>query len=229
MSTAEIPGMIPGSITARSDLLRKDSTAKNQPLVQHNVLGEDDRRRFQRAQIPLLGRFMRQNGEEYPCQITNASAGGLAVKALAHVEPIERIVLYIDMLGRIEGDVVRIYSDGFALQLNASAYKREKIANQLTWLVNRDRLASIDDRRHDRFVPRKTKAKLQLPDGGVRDCEVIDVSLGGAAVIVEPRPEIGDLVTLGLTSGQVVRHSGEITSIQFAEIQDPSSIERQFG
>lgn len=229
MSSADIPRTMPGAITTHAHSPATTAASGKQPLVQHNCLGQDDRRRFQRAQVPLLGRFMRQNQEEYPCQITNASAGGLAVKALVRVEPNERIVLYVDALGRIEGEVVRQFEDGFALRLTASAYKREKIVNQLTWLVNRDKLSSIEDRQHDRFVPRKTKLKLQLPDGSSHDCYIVDVSLGGAAVIVEPQPAIGDLVVLGLTSGQVVRHSGDVTSIQFAKIQDPSSIERQFG
>mgnify|MGYP000392146450 FL=1 len=172
---------------------------------------------------------MRQNREEYPCQIVNASAGGLAVKAMARLEPHEHVVLYIDTLGRIEGKVVRTFPDGFALQLNASGYKREKIANQLTWLINKDRLASIDDRQHDRFVPKKSRTKLSLEDGTVLDCLVVDISLGGAAVSVHPMPEVGQVVMLGLTRGQVVRHAGNTVSIQFAEIQDPAAIERQFG
>lgn len=229
MSTAETPGTMPGEISPKSHAADSGNGTSNNSRVQYNWMGDDDRRRFQRARIPLLGRFMRQNREEYPCQITNASAGGLAVKAIVEVALNEHIVLYIDTLGRIEGDVVRTYSDGFGLRLNASEYKREKIANQLTWLVNRDKLSSIDDRQHDRFVPRKSKAKLQMADGTTTDCMVVDVSLGGAAVLAEPQPAIGDLVTLGLTRGQVVRHSGNISSIQFAEIQDPSSIERQFG
>lgn len=229
MGTSDTPGPMPGELSPRTQQAGSSEDSRNISRVEYNWMGDDDRRRHQRARIPLLGRFMRQNREEYPCQITNASAGGLAVKANVHVEPHERIVLYIDALGRIEGDVVRTYSDGFGLRLIASAYKREKIANQLTWLVNRDKLSSIDDRQHDRFVPRKSKAKLQLADGTTTECMVVDVSLGGAAVLVEPQPVVGELVTLGLTSGQVVRHSGNITSIQFAEIQDPSSIERQFG
>jgi len=231
MSITETPGMLSGTtVTAEASMdARNASGDGDHTHLQHNCLGSDDRRRFQRAQIPLLGRFMRQNHEEYPCQIVNASAGGLAVRALVDVTPGEHIVLYIDTLGRIEGQVVRKYPDGFALKLSASEYKREKIANQLTWLVNKDKLSSIDDRRHDRFVPRKSKAKLQLPDGNSIACMVIDISLGGAAIIVDPKPEIGTLVTLGLTAGQVVRHSGNATSIQFAQILDPSAIERQFG
>ena len=229
MSSANTPGMVPGAITISGQQQTGTHTAQEPTAVQYSIPGVDDRRRFQRANVPLLGRFMRQNREEYPCQVVNVSAGGLAVKAMVTLEPHEHLVLYIDTLGRIEGKVVRTFEGGFGLQLTASGYKREKIANQLTWLVNKNKLSSIDDRQHDRFTPRNSKAKLTLEDGTVLDCAIVDISLGGAAVIVEPVPDIGQLVLLGLTRGQVVRHSGNAVSIQFAEIQDPAAIERQFA
>lgn len=229
MSSANTPGMVPGVINTPERQPKGTDPEQGSMTVQHSLPGADDRRRFQRANVPLLGRFMRQNREEYPCQIVNVSAGGLAVKAMVTLEPHEHLVLYIDTLGRIEGKVARTFQDGFALELTASGYKREKIANQLTWLVNKDKLSSIDDRKHDRFAPRNSKAKLTLEDETVLDCEIVDISLGGAAVIVEPAPETGQLVILGFIRGQVVRHSGNTVSIQFADIQDPATIERQFG
>lgn len=188
-----------------------------------------ERRRFQRVNVPLLGRFMRENKQEYPCQIVNVSAGGLAVRAPITGEKGERIVIYLDTLGRIEGTVVRENPDGFALQMSASLYKREKIANQLTWLINKDRLSMIEDRQHDRIIPKKTAIKLTTVNGDSYECQMIDVSLGGAAVSVDPRPEVGELITLGLTPGRVVRHKDHGISIEFLEIQDPDTLERQFG
>lgn len=189
----------------------------------------NDRRRFQRVNIPLLGRFMRQNKQEYPCQIINVSAGGIAILAPISGELGERIVIYLDTLGRIEGEIVRINPDGFALQLRASGHKREKIVNQLTWLVNKDHLSNIEDRRHDRIIPRKTKVKLTMVNGESYDCQILDISLGGAAISVEPKPEVGQLVTLGLTPGRVIAQREQDISIEFLEILDPCSLERQFG
>lgn len=74
------------------------------------------------------------------------SAGGIAVRASIIGEIGERIIIYLDNMGRIEGELVRTFQGGFALKLSASSYKREKIANQLTWLVNKDRLIKIEDR-----------------------------------------------------------------------------------
>ena len=50
----------------------------------------------------------------------------------------ERIVAYLDHVGRIEGIVVRVVEGGFAVRILASAAKRERIVNLLTWLINQE-------------------------------------------------------------------------------------------
>ncbi len=231
MSTAEIPGMMPESRGQDIALQRgKRAPMRHTPDTKENsVRSARDRRRFQRVNVPLLGRFMRENKQEYPCQIVNVSAGGIAVRAPIAGEKGERIVLYLDTLGRIEGKIVRGNPEGFALQLTASQYKREKIANQLTWLINKDRLSMIEDRQHDRIIPKKNAIKLTTVNGTSYESHIVDVSLGGAAVSVDPKPEVGELVTLGLTPGRVVRHKDHGISIEFLEIQDPDSLKRQFS
>jgi hypothetical protein len=48
---------------------------------------------------------MRENKQEYPCQLINMSAGGMAMLAPVACDIDERIVAYLDNLGRIEGIV----------------------------------------------------------------------------------------------------------------------------
>jgi hypothetical protein len=231
MSADLIHGIIPDQDRNEVALQRGKHAPSRQLLSAKANIAKtgNDRRRFQRVNISLLGRFMRQNKQEYPCQIINVSAGGISIIAPVSGELGERIVIYLDTLGRIEGEIVRINPDGFALQLRASGHKREKIVNQLTWLVNKDRLSNIEDRRHDRIIPRKTKVKLTMVNGESYDCQILDISLGGAAVLVEPKPEVGQLVTLGLTPGRVIAQREQDISIEFLENLDPCSLERQFG
>jgi len=188
-----------------------------------------DRRRFQRVNIPSQGRFMRANKDEFPCQIVDISAGGIAIQAEITGEVGERIIIYTVSVGRVEGEIARIFEGGFALKLSASAYKREKIVNQLTWLINKDKLDGLDKRQYNRFIPNKLKAMLTLADGTVQECQILDMSLGGAAVIVEPMPEVGEAITLGLIQGRVIHHTDLAINIQFLEIQDPATLERQFN
>ena len=60
----------------------------------------------------------------------------MALLAPVTCEVGQRVVAYLDNLGRIEGIVVRPIDGGFAARITASAYKRERITNLLTWLTN---------------------------------------------------------------------------------------------
>jgi len=181
VSANQIPSIVPDQAETDVALQRGKHAPLRQLLHAKAKIAKtgNDRRRFQRVNIPLLGRFMRQNKQEYPCQIINVSAGGIAVLAPISGELGKRIVIYLDTLGRIEGEIARITPDGFALRLRASNHKREKIANQLTWLVNKDRLSNIEDRRHDRIIPKRTKVKLTMVNGESYDCQILDISMGG--------------------------------------------------
>src|SRR5918999_2025771 len=142
----------------------------------------EERRRHQRVRIDLLGRLMLENRQEYPCRIINMSPGGAAVMADAPGRVGERVIAYVDHLGRLEGKIARAFEGGFALAIGATPRKREKLAAQLTWLANRQILNLPEDRRHDRIVPRNPLGMLTLDDGSKIACRIIDLSLSGAAV-----------------------------------------------
>ena len=109
-----------------------------------------DRRRHKRISVTLLGRFMRESKEEHACKLVDISAGGAAIVSPAAVSMGERVVAYFDHIGGIEGIVARTFDGGFAIRINATRHKREKLAAQLTWLANRSELVA-DGRRHERI------------------------------------------------------------------------------
>src|SRR4051794_30258613 len=111
-----------------------------------------DRRRHKRVALTLLGRFMRANKQEYPCKLIDISVGGVAMNSPVELEVGERIVTYFDHLGGLEGRVVRVFPGGFAIELTATQHKREKLAAQITWLMNRNDLDAASERRHERFA-----------------------------------------------------------------------------
>ncbi len=187
-----------------------------------------DRRRHQRIKIKLLGRFMRENQQEYPCQLFSISAGGAAMMAPVAGEVGERIVAYIDEIGRIEGEVVRTFEGGFAMRINATQHKREKLVTRLTWLVNRDRLKLEDERRHMRRVVSETIAQVHLEDGRILSAQILDVSLSGASLALSYRPPVGTRLLLGKTCARVVRHHDRGVGVEFCEIQNPKALKR-FG
>jgi hypothetical protein len=110
-----------------------------------------ERRRHQRVRVNLLGRYMLADRREFPCQVTNMSPGGMAVIAPVSGQVGERVIAYVDHIGRLEGLVARQFENGFAMTVAATIRKRDKLAAQLTWLANRHILNLPEDRRHGRF------------------------------------------------------------------------------
>lgn len=179
----------------------------------------DERRRFQRVKVDLLGRYMLPDRREFPCQVVNMSPGGMALIAPVGGQPGERVIAYVDHLGRLEGQVARIFQNGFAMTIASTMRKRDKLAAQLTWLANRNILGLPEDRRHGRIVPRNPMARLILANGLNLTCRIIDVSQSGAGIATDQRPPIGSLVTLGKVQGRVVRHIEEGFAIEFVRLQ----------
>lgn len=209
--------------------LRPEISAREPKSIRSHAKIAPDKRKYRRVPIRVLGRFMREDKEEYPCQVVNMSAGGMAMLSPAQCRDGERIVAYLENFGRIEGIVVRSVEGGFAARIVASKYKREKIANLLTWLINRENLGLNEERKQERVVPRNPLSKLTLPNGDVFDCRIIDVSLSGASIAIVKRPTLQTEVILGRMRGRVVRHHDTGVAVQFAEMQDPDSIARSFG
>lgn len=185
----------------------------------------EERRRFQRVRVNLLGRYMLADRREFPCQVTDMSPGGMAVIAPVSGQVGERVIAYVDHVGRLEGVIARQFQNGFAMTVSATTRKRDKLAAQLTWLANRHILNLPEDRRHGRFTPRNPAARLVLPNGLNLACRIIDLSASGAAIKTDQRPEIGALVTIGKATGRVVRHLEEGFAVEFTRLQHSDFVE----
>ena len=196
------------------------------PKVRSLPLAEE-RRRHQRVKVNLLGRYMLADRREFPCQVVNMSPGGIAIVAPVSGNPGERVIAYVDHLGRLEGKIARALENGFAMTIEATLRKRDKLAAQLTWLANRHILNLPEDRRHGRFIPRKAMARMILPNGNNVTCRVIDLSESGAAIAISPelRPVVGAMVTVGKAMGRVVRHIEDGFAIEFTRLQHSDFIE----
>jgi PilZ domain-containing protein len=185
----------------------------------------EERRRFQRVRVNVLGRYMLPDRNEYPCQVANMSPGGMALIVPVSGQEGERVIAYIDHLGRLEGKIARLYQNGFAMTVSATPRKRDKLAAQLTWLANRHILNLPEDRRHGRITPRKPVTQLAMPNGVKLTCRIIDLSLSGAAITTDQRPAIGMLVNLGAVQGRVVRHLDDGFAVEFTRAQHPDFLE----
>ncbi|KQT45419.1 pilus assembly protein PilZ [Methylobacterium sp. Leaf456] len=165
-----------------------------------------DQRRHQRVRAELLGRYMLADRREYPCQTVDMSPGGVRLTCAVLGSVGERVVLYLEQIGRLEGVIVRHPPGGFAMQLNATPRKRDKIASQLMWLSNRDGLGLPEGRTHERLVPTNPGVQLRLDGGRTITARVIDISMSGVALATTTTPPIGTAVMVGSTPGRVVRY-----------------------
>ena len=90
-------------------------------------------------QVPVRG--LTGEGEEFACNTVDVCAGGLRINLARPLAKGENLVLYIEDIGRVEGVVVRVLNEiGYAVEFRVPPRKRDKIADALTWLVNKDRL-----------------------------------------------------------------------------------------
>ena len=87
-----------------------------------------ERRRHNRVPVSLLGRYMLASRQEYPCQTVDLSPGGGLVVAPVRGAIGERVIVYLEHIGRVEGEITRHTPHGFAFSIAAAMRKRDKIA-----------------------------------------------------------------------------------------------------
>ncbi|MET3612421.1 hypothetical protein ABID16_000726 [Rhizobium aquaticum] len=195
------------------------------PIAHSRVPMANDQRMFQRVSVSLHGRMLSASREEYDCVVVDMSPGDAHIESEARVNVGDRIIAYIDHIGRIEGEVLSLGAKGhFVISVNATERKREKLAAQLTWIANKHELGLPEDRRHERLAPRNNRSEIVLDDGRAYPCRIIDLSLSGAAIEISVRPAIGTAVQLGNMRGRVVRHFQEGVAIEFSALQTKESL-----
>ncbi len=167
---------------------------------------------------------MLEDRREYPCQTLNISPGSMALTTPIVGRIGERVVAYVDHVGRLEGKIVRVFDGGFAMTLAATLRKKDKLAAKLTWLANRHELNLPEDRRHDRAGPNISTVSVSLPDGREFTARVVDLSMSGAALALDVQPPLGSPVIVGKLRATVVRHSEEGFAVEFGTLQTQTSL-----
>jgi hypothetical protein len=175
-----------------------------------------EQRRFQSVEVCLLGRYMLETRQEFPCQTLTMSPGEMTLFAPVRAAIGERVVVYLDQLGRFVGMTTSRTHTGFALVMTLSPAKRDRLADQLTWFANRDKIGALEDRRHERIVPLQQRSIMRLPSGEEQLVKIKDLSASGAAIETEMRPQIGAEVVVGSTPMMIVRHFAGGVAGEFA-------------
>lgn len=167
---------------------------------------------------------MRADHSEHDCVVDTMSPFDAIISSNVRPQVGERIVSYLDYIGRIEGKVTETGFRSFTIGINATDRKRDKLSAQLTWLANKHELGLPEDRRHERVAPSNPISEIKLDDGRRYPCRIIDLSVSGAAIEIDVRPAFGTMVILGNMRGRVVRHFQEGIAMEFMTIQPEDAI-----
>ncbi len=188
-----------------------------------------DRRRYCRVALTLLGRLMRADKSEFPCKLVIISVTSLSISTAAELATDEPVVVYFDFLGGLQGRVRRQFEGGVTIELEATKKKRERLASQLTWLINRHELDGIDNRRFERVAGHEEPIQITFGEGTQLMARVLDVSISGASISAEKRPEIGTIVHVGKYRSRVARHHNSGFAVEFLDIDTSALLTRHFS
>jgi hypothetical protein len=89
---------------------------------------EADRRNAQRHRLRLAGRYMLFDRSEWICETVDISTTGVLLMGTAFPNLGQTVVVYLEILGRLEGTVVRLKPIEFALHIRAAECKRQRLS-----------------------------------------------------------------------------------------------------
>jgi hypothetical protein len=140
----------------------------------------------------------------------------------------ERVVAYVQELGRIEGVIVRRAADWFAIDLRVPSSRLQEIGKKIDWLIRRQANGLPEQRSRERVDQTQEPTTLRLSDGREFSASLIDASAKGAAFYVDVAPPVGAAVTVGeqpahvschLEGGVAVMFDREATAESFQEVE----------
>jgi hypothetical protein len=175
----------------------------------------------------IFGRFMLPDMSEHACQVGQLTPDGAVFITTIVPETDSQIVAYIDDIGRVEGVSGEVVPGGFRIAFSHTGQRRARFASRLSGRSGKNTTVGTDLRRHARQAPDDNHSYVTLPDGRIYPCEVIDISLSGAAVKVDVMPSLGTYLILGKMRGRIVRYVDSGIAIEFMRPLDTTQISDQ--
>ncbi len=162
---------------------------------------------------------------KFPCRAVSISQSVLTLAAPVIGTVGKRVVADLELLGRIEGLLLRAMEGGFSMSMAMSEAALRKLLKQIEWLEQQAKLEIPDRRAYGRFVPIIPYSTLALADGTRRNCLIIDLSEAGAQIAADIEPAVGTVLAVGTLVGRVVRSFGKGFAVKFIELQSQDTVE----
>ncbi len=161
---------------------------------------------------------------EHACQVTDLTATGATFLTQDVPEKGLAIVAYLEEVGRVEAISGLPVNGGFSVFFSLTGSRLERLQQRILWLQQRQSGEQPDGRRHARYEPSDKTSQISLPDGRIYSCEVLDISLSGAAIKTEVMPSVGTFLMLGKMRGRVVRYLDQGVAIEFVKQLDRTNL-----
>jgi len=163
------------------------------------------------ASIPLAlaGRYLMQDGSEFPCRALEISPDGIAIRGVAGGSQGGWVIANFRALGRIEGAMARKSGINFVLDVRATPIALDRLSRKIAWQIRRLRGELPERRRHERVEQNRRKGTLRTDEGRELIGELLDESAGGVAVQLGEAALylwVGQPVTLDRRAARVLRY-----------------------
>ncbi len=156
------------ALTLWSDL-RRENAGQNAFAVERHAL-------------QLTARYRVGDGNEFIGEMTEISARGLRIKGPKSGAVGDWCTANIPSVGIVEGVVVHAREHYFVMGVIATPRRLRRLGQRLGWQLRRKNDGVEERRASERIEMNHARARLETPEGKVFDCEIFDLSQGGAAL-----------------------------------------------
>jgi hypothetical protein len=174
-----------------------------------------EKRAYRRVPVAIAGQiFFPKTDVEHDCIVTDISLGGAKLQCAAQLETGTEVVLYMPGFDRFSGVIVRNEAEEAAMRFDCSDDKRERTAEKIMLHI----AGILSDDTQTRLAERlavPAPRSFTRPCGEVVPFELRDISLSGASLRTAARPPIGEIVTVGDTTGRITRHAEDGIALEF--------------
>jgi hypothetical protein len=182
----------------------------------------EERRRHRRVPWSAGVRGLTKSGAEFHARTIEIGASGLSLRTRRRLTPGDSVSLHLEEVGTVNAEVAwRLNETDYTLIFRTSPDDQGRIADQLTWLINRDGL-NLEEERSDPRRTSPTTVSAVFGEGVATTCTVLDLSVFGIALSTSgPRPDLGQPVHVGERIGECIRHLNTGFAVSFRNARLP--------
>ncbi len=168
------------------------------------------------------GRYLAPDKTAHDCVVENLSLDGATLVNCDGAPVGATVVLYVEGLGRLVADVVATGDNSMDVTFDKAQSKLDPLK---AYLSGSNPTANGGERRqHPRVNADNPLKPVRLPDGEIRQCEIADISLSGALVVLDILVPIGAPVWIGNSPGYVAERREDGTVIRFKNPLDGEAL-----